>query len=55
MAVGYVIVILHAVTTDIMTHTYKISGMTCSGCEAKVKWLLGQTDQVEQVDIDLTR
>lgn len=38
-----------------MTHTYKISGMTCSGCEAKVKWLLSQTDQVQQVDIDLAQ
>jgi copper chaperone CopZ len=36
-----------------MTHTYNVSGMTCSGCEAKVKALLSRTAQVQQVTIDL--
>jgi copper chaperone CopZ len=36
-----------------MTHTYSISGMTCSGCEAKVKGLLSNIPQVKKVEIDL--
>ncbi|WP_431210486.1 heavy-metal-associated domain-containing protein [Puia sp. P3] len=36
-----------------MTHQYAISGMTCSGCEAKVKGLLGKVDGVKEVRIDL--
>ncbi|RYE14250.1 MAG: heavy-metal-associated domain-containing protein [Sphingobacteriales bacterium] len=36
-----------------MTHTYAISGMTCSGCQAKVKTLLEGVDAVQQVSIDL--
>jgi copper chaperone CopZ len=38
-----------------MTHTYNISGMTCTGCEAKVKKLLTAVKGVKQVDIDLTK
>src|SRR5205809_3807494 len=38
-----------------MTHTYNISGMTCTGCEAKVKKLLSGVKGVKQVDIDLTK
>ncbi|MBA3970576.1 MAG: cation transporter [Bacteroidetes bacterium] len=37
-----------------MTHTYNVTGMTCTGCEAKVKHLLSQVDGVQTVDIDLT-
>jgi len=38
-----------------MTHEYAISGMTCSGCEAKVKGLLGKVDGVTSVEIDLKK
>lgn len=38
-----------------MTHTYNISGMTCSGCEAKMKKLLSTVEGVKQVDIDLIK
>ncbi|HET8962607.1 MAG TPA: cation transporter [Chitinophagales bacterium] len=38
-----------------MKHTYKISGMTCSGCEAKVKHLLSQVKGVSNVTIDLEK
>ena len=38
-----------------MTHTYNVSGMTCSGCEAKVKALLTRTAQVQEVNIDLAK
>ena len=38
-----------------MTHTYKISGMTCSGCQAKVQSLLSGVDGVKQVQIDLAK
>lgn len=36
-----------------MTHTYNISGMTCSGCQAKVEGLLKQVPGVTKVDISL--
>jgi len=36
-----------------MTHTYNIAGMTCGGCEAKVKELLSGIPAVKKVDIDL--
>jgi copper chaperone CopZ len=35
-----------------MKHTYKISGMTCSGCQAKVQGLLSRVDGVENVTVD---
>jgi copper chaperone CopZ len=38
-----------------MTHTYEISGMTCSGCEAKVKNLLGKVNGVTDVQINLEK
>ena len=34
-----------------MVHTYKISGMTCSGCEATVKSNLLKLPNVESVDV----
>jgi copper chaperone CopZ len=34
-----------------MTHTYQITGMTCSGCEAKVKTLLFSVPDVTGVDV----
>ncbi|HEX8515610.1 MAG TPA: MauE/DoxX family redox-associated membrane protein [Bacteroidia bacterium] len=37
-----------------MTHTYNVTGMTCTGCEAKVKHLISKVDGVQSVDIDLT-
>jgi copper chaperone CopZ len=37
-----------------MTHTYNVTGMTCSGCQAKVKNLLSKVDGVQAVDIDLS-
>jgi len=36
-----------------MTHTYNVSGMTCSGCQAKVQGLLSKVPEVKRVDIDL--
>ena len=36
-----------------MTHTYKVAGMTCEGCSAKVSHLLKQVPNVTSVDIDL--
>ncbi len=36
-----------------MKHTYKISGMTCGGCAAKVSSTLKQISSVQNVDIDL--
>lgn len=38
-----------------MTHTYQISGMTCSGCEAKVKSLLEKVNAVTGVNINLEK
>jgi copper chaperone CopZ len=37
----------------IMTHAYKISGMTCTGCLAKVQSLLSKVNSVSNVAIDL--
>jgi cation transport ATPase len=37
-----------------MTHTYKITGMTCSGCQAKVQGLLSKINGVKNVAIDLS-
>jgi len=36
-----------------MTHTYKVSGMTCDGCKAKVQSLLSKVEGVKNVNIDL--
>ncbi|MEO6490283.1 MAG: cation transporter [Ferruginibacter sp.] len=36
-----------------MIHKYKVSGMTCSGCQAKVQSLLLKVPGVRKVDIDL--
>lgn len=36
-----------------MIHTYKITGMTCTGCEAKVKSLLSKVSGVSNVQMDL--
>lgn len=38
-----------------MTHTYKISGMTCNGCLGKVKSLLSSVNGVSHVNIDLQK
>jgi copper chaperone CopZ len=38
-----------------MTHTYKITGMTCTGCQAKVQYLLTQVKGVNAVVIDLSK
>lgn len=38
-----------------MTHTYTISGMTCSGCAAKVQSLLSSVDGVENVKVNLEK
>ena len=38
-----------------MTHTYQISGMTCPGCQAKVRQLLSKVDGVKNVTIDLSK
>ena len=36
-----------------MTHTYKITGMTCNSCKAKVHQLLSQVAGIANVDVDL--
>jgi copper chaperone CopZ len=36
-----------------MTHTYQITGMTCTGCQAKVQSLLKQVHGVTDVIVDL--
>ncbi|MDB5283301.1 MAG: heavy-metal-associated protein, partial [Bacteroidota bacterium] len=36
-----------------MTHSYKISGMTCTGCQAKVEELLKNVSGVKNVKVDL--
>lgn len=38
-----------------MTHTYKINGMTCGGCQAKVQKLLSQIKGVKKITIDLSK
>lgn len=38
-----------------MTHTYKITGMTCTGCQAKVQSLLSKIPGVKKVSIDLDK
>lgn len=39
----------------IMTHTYSVSGMTCSSCQAKVQELLSKVTGVKHVSIDLAK
>ena len=36
-----------------MTHIYGVTGMSCSGCKAKVKQLLSEVEGVKNVSIDL--
>ncbi|MEP7319958.1 MAG: heavy metal-associated domain-containing protein, partial [Panacibacter sp.] len=36
-----------------MTHTYNITGMTCTGCQAKVQNLLSKVAGVKNVSSDL--
>jgi copper chaperone CopZ len=38
-----------------MTHTYNVSGMTCSGCQAKVQQLLSKVAGVKNIAIDLPK
>ncbi len=38
-----------------MIHTYKVSGMTCGGCQAKVQGLLLKVTGVKNVNIDLAK
>jgi copper chaperone CopZ len=38
-----------------MTHTYKVTGMTCEGCAAKVKKLLSSVPGVENANINLEK
>lgn len=37
-----------------MTHTYQVTGMTCSGCEEKVKSSLLMIEEVTSVDVSKT-
>jgi len=37
-----------------MIHTYTVTGMTCSGCQAKVQGLLSKVKGVKNVTIDLS-
>ena len=38
-----------------MTHTFEVTGMTCSGCKAKVQGLLSKVKGVKSVAIDLSK
>ena len=38
-----------------MTHTYKVSGMTCGGCQAKVQGLLSKVPGARNVAINLPK
>lgn len=38
-----------------MTHTYSVTGMTCTGCQAKVQSLLSKVPGVKNVTIDLPK
>lgn len=38
-----------------MTHTYSVTGMTCTGCQAKVQSLLSKVPGVKNVRIDLAK
>ena len=38
-----------------MTHTYKVNGMTCGGCQAKVQGLLSKVAGVKNINIDLAK
>jgi Cu+-exporting ATPase len=38
-----------------MTHTYSVTGMSCSGCQAKVTQLLSAVKNVEGVSVDLPK
>ena len=38
-----------------MTHVYKVSGMTCTGCQAKVQDLLSKVSGVKNVAVDLAK
>jgi copper chaperone CopZ len=38
-----------------MTHTYTISGMTCSNCEAKVQQVLSKVPGVKNVTVDISK
>lgn len=38
-----------------MTHTYSVTGMTCSGCQAKVQSLLSKVPGVKNVTLDLPK
>jgi copper chaperone CopZ len=38
-----------------MTHTYTVTGMTCSGCSAKVQFLLSKVPDVVSVQVDLEK
>lgn len=38
-----------------MTHTYRVSGMTCTGCQAKVQGLLSKLAGIKNVSIDLVK
>ncbi len=37
-----------------MTHAYKVTGMTCTGCQSKVQALLSKVTNVKNVTIDLS-
>ncbi len=38
-----------------MTHTYSVTGMKCTGCQAKVQSLLSNVAEVKNVSIDLAK
>ena len=36
-----------------MQRTFKVSGMTCGGCQRSVERVVGKVEGVKQVDVDL--
>ncbi|MEO6673909.1 MAG: heavy metal-associated domain-containing protein, partial [Ginsengibacter sp.] len=38
-----------------MTHTYSVTGMSCSGCQATVQKLLSQIPGIKNVSVDLQK
>ena len=38
-----------------MTHTYTVTGMTCTGCQAKVQKMLSQIPGIQEAAIDLAK
>ena len=38
-----------------MKHTYRVSGMTCTGCQTSVEGALGNLEELTNISIDLEK